>query len=261
LKNKKPYLAFIPISLFLVLWELAAGFKLIKPSLFPPPSKIISKLVALSADGLPVSSTLGAHIAATLERLAVAFIIGSVIGILVGLFMGLNKPAFKFFNPLISVLMPIPGIALAPIFIIWFGFGDATIIPLGALSAFFPMVYSTISGVRSIDRKLVNAAEIMGANRRKIILSVYLPWAASYVFNGTKLGLARAWMTVVAVEFIAATNWGLGYMIWNATEYLRSDTVYVGILVLIIIYFLLEKLFINTIEKRTIVRWGMVGDL
>ena len=137
--------------------------------------------------------------------------------------MGLSNPLFHFFNPLILVLMSIPGIALAPLFIIWLGFGDPTIITLGALSTFFPVVYSTTTGVRSVDKQMVRAAQIMGATPLQVITSVYIPWSAAFVFNGVKLGLARGWMTVIAVEFVAASNYGLGYMIWYATEQLQGQ--------------------------------------
>jgi NitT/TauT family transport system permease protein len=226
--------------------------------LFPPPTVIIAGLADLTLQGLPARSELLMHAGFTLLRVILAFLTGTLAGILVGLAMGASRYVKNFLDPMITVLMPIPGIALAPLFILWFGFGDVTIISLGALSAFFPIVYSTLAGVRSIDSQLVRAARIMGAGRMQVLFSVNLPWAAGYVLNGVKIGLARCWMTVVAVEFVAATNWGLGYMIWNGAEYLRSDIVYGGILLLIMIYVLLERGIINLLEKNTIQKWGMI---
>jgi len=156
--------------------------------------------------------------------------------------------------------MPIPGIALAPLFIIWFGFGDPTIVITGSLSTFFPVIYSTAAGVRSVDHQLIRAAQIMGTPTSQIPLKVHLPWSSAYILNGLKLGLARGWMTVIAVEFVAASNFGLGYMIWNASEYLRSDIVYGGIFLMILIFFMIEKLLIRNIEKHTIQRWGMLAE-
>ncbi len=173
--------------------------------------------------------------------------------------MGLSNSLYAFFNPFIAILMPIPGIALAPLFIIWFGFGDPTIIILGALSTFFPTVYSTSAGIRGVDKQVIRAARMMGTTRLQTIFEVYIPWSAAFIFNGLKLGLARGWMTVIAVEFIAASNWGLGYMIWNATEYLQSDIVYGGILVMVILFILIEKLLIRNLEQKTIARWGMIN--
>ena len=256
--KRKTLLAVLPIAIFLLGWEALARLEWINAVLFPAPTSIISELVDLFREGLPVRSELVSHTAATLKRLGAGFGIGTLAGVVMGIIMGLSNPVFHFLNPLILVLMSIPGIALAPVFIIWLGFGDPTIITLGALSAFFPVVYSTTTGVRSVDRQMVRAAQIMGANPLQVIAKVYIPWSAAFVFNGVKLGLARGWMTVIAVEFVAASNYGLGYMIWYATEMLRADIVYSGILVMIVIYSVLDKLLIQNIEKKTISRWGMI---
>jgi len=257
LKNKK-ILAFLPACIFIVGWEILARNNWINAVLFPAPTQTIMKLVTLFQKGLPVHSVLTTHILATLKRLTIGFFLGVTSGVIFGTMMGLSNLVYYFFNPFISILMPIPGIALAPLFIIWFGFGDPTIIILGALSTFFPIVYSTSAGIRSVDRQIIHAAQTMGANPLQIVGEVYIPWSAAYIFNGVKLGLARGWMTIIAVEFIAASNWGLGYMIWNATEYLQADTVYGGILVMILIFILLEKTLVRGLENRTIAKWGMI---
>lgn len=257
-RQRSPFLAVIPIAAILIGWEILARAGLINAVLFPPPTKVLAGLAALSRKGLPTRSELFTHAGFTLLRVGLAFACGTAVGVLVGLAMGTSRAIQRFLDPLITVLMPIPGIALAPLFILWFGFGEFTIISLGALSAFFPIAYSTTAGVHSIDRQLVRAARIMGAGRLRVLFSVYLPWSAGYMLNGIKIGLARCWMTVVAVEFVAATNWGLGYMIWNAAEYLRSDLVYGGILLLIVIYFVLERGLINLLEKNTIAKWGII---
>lgn len=258
-KNKL-ILAAIPIITFLLIWELAARMEWINPVLFSAPSDTIIELVVLFNKGLPVRSELVTHTLATLQRLGISYVTGAIFGILLGIAMGVSNPIFHFFNPLISVLMPIPGIALAPLFIIWFGFGNPTVISLGALSTFFPVVYSTATGVRSVNRQLVRAAKIMGASPLQVVANVHIPWSAAYVFSGMKIGLARGWMTIIAVEFVAASNYGLGYMIWRATEFLQSNIVYGGILIMIVIYFILDKGIIQTLEKRTIAKWGMLSQ-
>lgn len=256
--KKKFILAILPVCIFLIGWELFARSSWINPVLFPAPSQTLLKLVNLFQKGLPVRSELSTHILSTLKRLSLGFILGVASGVIFGTLMGLSNQMYSFFNPFISILMPIPGIALAPLFIIWFGFGDPTIITLGTLSTFFPIVYSTSAGIRSVDRQMVRAAQIMGANPIQIIFEVFIPWSAAYIFNGIKLGLARGWMTIIAVEFVAASNWGLGYMIWNATEYLQANTVYGGILVMILIFVLLEKILVRELERRTVAKWGMI---
>ena len=256
-KNRK-ILAILPACIFIIGWEIFARSSWINPVLFPAPTQIIIKLVNLFQKGLPVRSELTTHILSTLKRLTLGFLLGVTSGVLFGTMMGLSNLTYNFFNPFISILMPIPGIALAPLFILWFGFGDPTIITLGTLSTFFPIVYSTAAGIRSVDRQMVHAAQTMGANPIQIIYEVYIPWSAAFIFNGVKLGLARGWMTIIAVEFVAASNWGLGYMIWNATEYLQADTVYGGIFVMILIFILLEKILVRGLEQRTIAKWGMI---
>jgi len=247
----------LPVAAFLIAWQTLSRANFINPSLFPAPTDIVIQLVSLHGEK-SVQSILWAHIAASLRRVFLASAIGSGIGILTGIAMGTSKQINRFLDPLITVAMPIPGIALAPLFIVWFGFGDPTIIAVGTVAAFFPLAYNTAVGVRSIDVQLVRAASIMGTSKIPLLYQVYLPWAAAYIFTGVKLGLARCWRTVIAVEFIAAANWGLGYMIWDASEYLRTGIVYGGIALLMIIYFALEKLLIVPLENHTIRKWGMV---
>lgn len=251
-------LPFLPIGAFLLCWQVLSSANLINASLFPAPTAIVDELVALHLRELPTRSLLLTHVAATLKRLLMASLIGILSGILGGALIGIRRGLYRFFDPLITVLMPIPGIAMAPLFIIWLGFGDPTIIAAGSIAAFFPLVYNTAAGVRSVDVQMIRAAQMMGASRAKTIFSVYLPSAAGYVLLGTKLGLARCWRTIIAVEFIAAASWGLGYMIWNAAEYLRAGVVYGGIFLLIAIYFIIEKGLINNLEKYTVERWGMI---
>lgn len=257
-RDLKWLLPALPVAAVLICWQVLAHTKLINPSLFPAPTEIVSELAQLHRKELPTRSLLLSHVGATLQRTLLASLIGIVVGIVVGVLMGTSSVVYRSLDPLVTILMPIPGIAMAPLFIVWLGFGDPTIIALGSIATFFPLAYNTAAGVRSVDMQLVRAAEIMGASRAGVILRVHLPWAAGYVLTGLKLGLARCWRTVIAVEFIAAANWGLGYMIWDAAEYLRATVVYGGIALLIVIYFVVEKGIIATLEKSTIERWGML---
>jgi NitT/TauT family transport system permease protein len=248
----------IPLILFFLCWEIAARFAVINTGLFPSPVTILNDLKELLYKEVAGRSLLLTHLIITLKRLLYAAIEGTFVGLIVGVFIGLSYRFYRFCDPIITVIMPIPGIAMAPLFIIWLGFGDATIITAGAVAAFFPVVHNTSIGVRSIDRQLVRAAQIVGANRISVLSQVYIPWSSVYLFTGIKLGLARCWRTVIAVEFIAAANWGLGYMIWDAAEYLNASIVYGGIMILAITFTLIEKGLINFFERKTIVKWGMI---
>ena len=258
-RHSRWFLPLLLIGSFAALWQILAITGGINRSLMSAPSDIAGELIALHQRD-PAQSLLFGHILATLKRLVVASVLGTLIGTIIGVAMGLNRYIYRFFDPLITAIMPIPGIAIAPIFIVWLGFGDATIIAVGVIATFFPVVYNTAAGVRTVDQQLVRAALIMGASKTTTLFSVYLPWAATHLLLGIKLGLARCWRTVVAVELIAAANWGLGYMIWDAAEYLRSGVVYGGIVIMIAIYFLIETFIIRTVEKNTLIKWGMLNE-
>ncbi len=255
---RKYLLPFIPLVGFFAFWQIAADYEWINSALFSSPRIILDEATALLHQHVGEKSVLLTHIGITLKRLFWAALCGIVAGMAAGTLMGLSQGIYRFFDPLITLIMPIPGIAMAPLFIIWMGFGDPTIITVGAIATFFPVAYNTSTGVRSIDVQLVRAASIMGARKVTILTRVYIPWAAVYIFTGVKLGLARCWRTVIAVEFIAAANWGLGYMIWDAAEYLRSGVVYGGIILMALLFTFIEKGLIVPFERLTIEKWGMV---
>ena len=247
------FLAITIILLFFFIWELFSNYEIIQIALFSKPSLIFGEILENSIEII-------AHLLVTLYRLVLSFFIAMFIGIFFGMIMGYSRYVYRFFNPLITTLMAIPGIAMAPVFIIWFGFGDPTILSIGIIVAFFPIVYNSAIGVRSIDKNHVNAAKIMGANKKHLFLKVYLPHSFTYIIIGIKLGLARCWRTVIAVEFIAATGFGLGYWIWDAYEYLNVTIVYTGIIILAIVFFTIEKVIIREVEKRTIDKWGVLHE-
>jgi len=247
-----------PLFFAFLVWEAMSRLKLINPILLPPPSKALMcmyrLLIARTPDG---HSILLMHIYHSFYRLLYGFFAAAVIGVALGLAMGMNKYVYGYFNPIISVMVPVPGITWAPILILWLGFGDPTIIAVAFIAAFFPIVYNTAAGARSISKELIWATQTMGANGRTIFFRVLLPWSAAYILTGLKLGLARSWRTLIAVEMIAATLWGLGYMIFDAREFLLTDVIYGGIILLAVIFFMIENVVIRAIEEKTIEKWGM----
>mgnify|MGYP005633977321 CR=1 FL=1 len=156
-----------------------------------------------------------------------------------------------------ALTIPIPGIAWVPIIMLWLGFGDLTIITVGIIAAFFPILYNTLAGVKHVKKEMIWSARCMGADRKTIFLKIILPSSAPFILTGLKLGLARGWRTIIAVEMIAASLWGLGFMIFDARDYLQPSIIYGGIIILGCIYLLLEKL-INFAESATIKKWGMI---
>jgi ABC-type nitrate/sulfonate/bicarbonate transport system permease component len=254
LSKARPYLlAILPIVIFLIGWEIFSSTGIIDQALFSKPSIVLGEI----AEDYQLFLE---NLSATLLRTALAFVAALSISVIIGVMMGYSRPIYRFLDPLITTLMPIPGIAMAPLFIVWFGFGNLPIILIGTIVAFFPIVYNVSMGVRSIDRQLVRAARIMGAGRREMFVKVYLPNSLSHLVIGIKLGLARCWRTVIAVEFIAATSYGLGYLIWDAYEYLNVSVVYAGIIIIAVTFFVLERTLIRQLERRTVERWGVIDN-
>jgi len=258
MRGRRWILPILLVAGFLGLWELAAHLGWLNPSLMSSPSRIADALWKTHVRRLPERSILLTHIGVSLQRVFLAGMIGTGSGVLIGILMGTSRVVYRLFDPIVTLLMPIPGIAQAPLFIVWLGFGDPTIITVGAIASFFPIAFNTAAGVRSVDGQLVRAARLMGVSPAGCLPRVYLPSAAGHIMAGVKLGWARCWRTVIAVEFVAAASWGLGYMIWDASEYIRSGVVFGGILLLMLVYFAMERVVLEGVERLTVRRWGMI---
>jgi NitT/TauT family transport system permease protein len=253
-------LAVLPLAAIVVGWEALARSGQLN-LLFSSPTSVASALRDLmettTKGGYPV---LLYHTAFSLYALAISLVVAVVAGVSLGAIAGVRATLYRFIDPLVTLVMPIPGIAWAPIFLIWFGFGLPTIVAVGCLVSFFPIFYNTAAGVRSVDESLLRAAKIMGADRRSIFFRVLLPGAAAYIMTGVKLGFAKGWRTIIAVEMIASSLWGLGFMIFDARDYLQPSVIYGGIIVLVIVYIFLEQVVVRQIERRTVMRWGMARE-
>lgn len=244
----------LPLLLFCGIWELFSHSGIVKPILLPPPSKV---LVELFEDRAEIFT----HLVASLRRLVIGYLLAAFTGVSLGISMGSNRYINGYFHPIISTLMPVPGITWAPILVLVLGFGDPTLIAVTFIASIFPIIYNTSAGVSSAPKDLLWAARIMGASRFGIFFRVLLPSSAPFILTGLKLGLARAWRTLIAVEMIAATLWGLGFFIFDAKQYLRTSDIYAGIVVLAVVFILIERTSFGTVEKRTIEKWGMVRDI
>ncbi len=245
-----------------MIWEVLSQTGVLQQVLFPPPSRILARtLDLLLEEGPGGRSVLLGHILASLYRLAVGFSTGASVGVLLGLAMGSNRYIDGYFHPIVSILMPVPGITWAPILVLVLGFGDPTLIAVTLIASFFPVAYNTAAGVRAVRRHHLWAARIMGASRITMFLRVLLPSSASYIITGLRLGLARGWRTLIAVEMIASALVGLGYMLIEAKEYLRTDIMFAGLVTMAVIFAAIERFTFGLLEQRTIEKWGMARDV
>ena len=243
----------LPFAVVLGAWEIVAHAGLFPPRLFPTLETVGAALWRLTADGI-----LPRHAGETLLRLSGGFLIASVIGVALGILMGRVRWIEDVFLPLVSIGAPIPALAYAPIFLMWFGLGSVPAILLVGVAATFPIVLNTWTGVKAVKEIWVRSAQAMGASDRRLFRQVILPGALPYILTGLRLGLAQAWRILVAVEMLAAVPWGLGWMIFGAREFLATDVMLSGIVVIGVIGLTLEKLLFERLERATVVRWGMV---
>jgi len=235
------------------LWETVAHLGIFPAQFFPPLETIAAAFARLTGSGV-----LPHHALDTLVRLTVGFALAAVVGIAAGVLMGRSRRAEDILLPLVSIGAPIPGLAYAPLFLLWFGPGNIPAIALVAFVSAFPVIYNSWTGVKAVKEIWLRSAQAMGADDRRLFRHVVLPGALPYIVTGLRLGLAQAWRILVAVEMLAAVPWGLGWLIFGAQEFLNTDVMLAGIAVIALIGLGLEKLVFAPLENFTVVRWGMM---
>ncbi len=249
----------LPIVVVLALWEVSARAGLVNAVLLPPPSAVFANVVRLlMPEPGRWRSLLLDHAASSLSRLALGYGIAAVLCTSLGLLMGASRRIYAFFDPIVTVLMPIPALAWVPIVILWLGMSNATIVFIVFLAALFPIIYNSAAGVRSISKKHLWAAELMGASRRKIFFEVLLPGAMPHIITGHILAVSLGWRALVGAEMLAGAGLGLGYMIFDARTFMDTETVYAGIVAIAILGLAIEKGVFRPIQRLTVERWGTV---
>lgn len=242
-----------PFVVCALIWEIIAWMGIFPPRLFPR-----LEVVAATLYQLTVSGILPMHAVQTMARLFSGFAVAAIIGVTIGILMGRSRRAEDIFLPLVSIIAPIPGIAYAPLFLVWFGLGNVPAVMLVGVVACFPIIFNTWTGVKAVKEIWVRSAQSMGANDRRMFVKVILPGALPYILTGLRLGLAQAWRILIALEMLVGVAWGLGWLIFGARELLNTDAMLSGIAVIAIIGIVLEKLVFAKIENYTVIRWGMV---
>ena len=220
-------ISIVTIAGLLVLWIVATRQGWIKPLFLPPPETIgtaLQQAVNGELDGEPLWN----HLLASLLRVVEAFVLAVILGVPLGLAMGTSKIARGIFDPLIEFYRPLPPLAYLPLMIIWFGIGEPSKVLLIFLACLAPVALAARSGVLSASQDQINAARSMGASQVQVLLHVVLPAALPDILVGLRIGMGVGWTTLVAAEMIAADT-GIGQMVLNASNFLRTDVVIMGI--------------------------------
>ena len=234
---------------FLAVWQIAAGFW--PPEQFPAPSDVAKALQELAEGGI-----LWGHIAISLARFSTAYLAAVVIAVPLGLFLGRNPRCRLSIDPLVQVLRPISPIAWFPLAVLWFGIGNAPAVFIIFLAAFYPVLLTTISAVRAVPAVYLKVSANFGAGARMTFLRVIVPAAFPGIMVGLHIAVGTAWIHLVAGEMLGAQS-GLGFMIVDARNFLRTDQVMAGMLLVGILGLAIYK-GMKYLERSIGRRWGVV---
>jgi ABC-type nitrate/sulfonate/bicarbonate transport system permease component len=221
----------------LALWEFASRTRLVDPLLLPAPTTVFAEMWRMLVDGSLLADTW-----ASLRRILLGFSISTVLSVVIGALMGRSPVFDDLLDPLIELVRPISPLAIFPLALLWFGIGDASKVFLIALSCSFPIIISTYTGVRGIDRSYVQVARSLGATRFEIFQRVFLNGALPHIFTGIRLAWGIALIVIIASEMIGGVA-GLGYMVLTAQQTFRVDQVFVGIVVIGVLGFATDQGF------------------
>lgn len=238
----------LTLCALLALWWLVARLGLISPLFLPPPAQVLQQFATLAGPQGFMDATLWQHLAASLQRILIALAAATLCGVTVGLAMGLSSTLRGMLDPLIELYRPVPPLAYLPLMVIWFGIGETSKVLLIYLAIFAPVAMATLAGVQGAKQVRLRAARALGANRWQVLWYVIVPGALPDILTGLRIGLGVGWSTLVAAELIAATR-GVGFMVQAAGEFLATDVVLAGILVIALIAFTLE-LGLRALQRR-----------
>ncbi|TCO64874.1 ABC transporter permease [Actinocrispum wychmicini] len=229
------------------LWQLASGTGLLPADKLSSPWTVLRSGVELARSG-----ELGEAFVVSLRRVAVGFVIGAVVGLVLGIVSGLSKWGAALVDPPVQMLRTLPFLGLIPLFILWFGIGEEPKIALVALGVSFPLYLNVHSAIRGTEPQLIDASRVLGFTRVERLRHVVLPSAVPQTLVGVRQSLGVAWLSLIVGEQINADA-GLGYLINNARDFLRTDVIVVGLVVYAILGLVTDAL-VRLLERRAL-RW------
>lgn len=246
-KHASLFLSILSVLSLLLIWFTISALHWVPELFLPSPQAVWQKFIQVSQQGF-MKATLWQHLAESIGRVFSALLAAIILGVPIGLWMGLNKWARAVLDPLVELLRPIPPLAYLPLLVIWFGIGETTKILLIFFSILAPVIISTTHGVLSHQQNRERAALSLGATRVQVLRFVILPTALPHILTGIRIGLGVGWSTLVAAELVAADR-GIGFMVQSAAQFLITDTVILGIIVIAFVAVSFE-LFLRWIQKQ-----------
>lgn len=232
----------ISLISFLLVWEFVTQIGWIKPLFLPSPSRVLATGYSMLIEG-----NLLIHVMESTRRVLVGFFLAVIVALPLGILLGNSRKLKAVFDPIVSIIRPLPSMAWIPLSLLWLGIGEEqkyTIVFMGSVA---PALLYTIDATRNVDPLLIKAARNFGASKLTVMREVILPGAMPSIFSGMKVVLGLSWTTVISAELVAA-NEGLGFLIMNGQEYFMTDVVLLG-MVMISFTVMVIDIFLNWVEK------------
>jgi len=235
----------------LILWQAVSEAGLISRQKLPPPTEIWQTAISLITTSSPAYGTLQGAMLISLERVAIGFAAGALAGLAIAIAAGLSRLGESTIDPLMQMLRTLPLFGLIPVFIVWFGIGETPKLTLIAIGAAIPLYLNTFSGIRNVDARLGELGQVLHLSRTELIRDIVLPGALPQVLVGLRQSLGVAWLALVVAEQVNA-NAGLGFMISQATQFLRNDVIFLALLVYCALGLLTDAL-VRLLERRALI--------
>lgn len=242
-------LTFSTVGVLFLLWFFATEFKLFTDIVVPSPLKVLQSFIEIAGNGYKGNSLL-THLGDSMFRLLSSFLLVVVTAVPLGLISGYNSKIRAIFDPLIEFYRPLPPLAYYTLLVLWLGIENPSKIALLYLAGFAPVYIACMSGVRKIRRDYIDGAYTLGANGRQVFWHVVFPACLPDIFIGLRTAIGVAYTTLVAAEMVAAVT-GIGWMVLDASKFLRSDIIFVGIFIMGITGLILDGL-IRFVEGKVV---------
>ena len=241
----------LPFLLILLAWVLAKDLFGLSDDVLVTPAAVIT-----SAGELVDFGTLPGDVSLSLKRLAIGSLLAAAIGVPIGLALGFSRYGAMMFDPFLRFFQAVSGIAILPLLLVWFGFSEATLQLVILYTALVPIIFSTMTGVRTIPPIYSQAIETMGGNRLRLVRDVYVPGALASIVVGVRLGIGYGWRALIAGEMLVGAG-GLGFMIFDARRFHVIGQILAGMVLIGILYLIIDRLLLAPIEDATVRRWGL----
>ena len=246
------WISVITVIALFALWWVATHYGWIKDLFLPTPERIVTSFADAWKGDIQGGKPLSEHFWWSMFRVFAAFLLAVVTAVPVGIAMGVSRIARGIFDPPLEFYRPLPPLAYLPLIVIWFGIEETAKVVLIYLACFAPLAMAARAGVRGVTIEQINAAYSMGASKWQVIRYVIIPAAMPEILTGMRIAIGFGWTTLVAAEMVAATA-GLGQMVLNASNFLRTDVVIMGIVVIGAVAYLFD-LMMRRVE-RWLVPW------